>query len=118
MKITSLLIGACLVSVLTGCHKPQASDAIGAAEATIKATALASITAKYPDVGSSALKFHHMVIGATPNGEDMIYVTYTIPASATTNVQGDKITITMKTMGVEMSLSGKVESVYKGTLSH
>jgi len=114
MKIAQLLVGACLLSVLTGCHKPQTNEVIGAAETTIKTTALASITAKYPDVGSSELKFSDIMIQTTPNGEDMVNVTYELPGSAATNTEGNRITITMQTIGVEMSLSGKVENVYKG----
>jgi hypothetical protein len=115
MKITLLLIGACLLPVLTGCHKPQSKEIIGAAEAAIRTTALASITAKYPDVGSSELKFRDIMIRPTPIGQDMVYVTYTIPASATTNTQGSRVTVTTQTIGVEMSLSRKVRNVSKSS---
>src|SRR5450759_4184359 len=104
MKIAPLLIGACLLSVMTGCHKP--SDVIGAAEATIKTTALASITAKYPSVGSSELKFSEMSIRTMPDGKEVIFVTYIIPASATTSTEGKKATTTTKTIGVRMLPSG------------
>jgi hypothetical protein len=115
MKITSLVIGACLVSVLTGCHKPQASDVIGAAEATIKTAALASITAKYPSVSSSELKFSEMSIRTMPNGQEEVFVTYDLPASAKTTTEGKKATTTTKTIGVRMSPSGKVGMVYEST---
>ena len=53
---------------MTGCHKP--SDVIGSAEAAIKTTALTSITAKYPDVGSSELKFSQLTIRTKPDGTE------------------------------------------------
>jgi hypothetical protein len=115
MKIITPLIGVCLLSVLTGCHKPQASDVIGAAEATVKTTALASITAKYPDVGSSELKFNEMSIQTMPDGKEEIFVTYALPASAKTSTEGKKATTTTKTIGVRMSPSGKVTLVYKSS---
>ena len=115
MKITPLLIGVCLLPVLTGCHKPQASEVIGAAEATIKTTALASIVAKYPDVGSSDLKFSDLSIRAMPNGKEEVFVTYDLPASAKTTTEGKKATTTTKTIGVGMSLSGTVQNVYEST---
>jgi len=113
MKITPLLIGACLVSIVTGCHKPN--DVIGRAEATIKTTALASITAKYPDVSSSELKFSEMSIRALPNGHEEVFVTYELPASAKTATEGKKATTTTKTIDVSMSPSGTVEMVYEST---
>jgi hypothetical protein len=115
MKITQLLVGACLLSDLTGCHKPQSNDIIGAAETAVRTTALASITAKYPDVGSSDLTFRDIMIRPTPIGEDMVYVTYAIPSSATTNTQGNRVTVTLQTIGVEMSLSRKVQNIYKSS---
>jgi hypothetical protein len=113
MKITPLLIGACLLFIMTGCHKP--SDVIGAAEAAIKTTALTSITAKYPDVGSSELKFSQLTIRTKPDGTEAIYVIYSLPASATTSTEGKKATTTTKTISVSMSQSGKVESVSEST---
>jgi hypothetical protein len=113
MKIAPLLIGACLLSVITGCHKP--SDVIGAAEAALKTTALASITAKYPSVGSSELKFSQLSIRTRPDGTEVIYVIYSLPASATTTTEGEKATTTTKTIGVRMSQSGKVETISEST---
>jgi len=118
MKTTSLLIGACL-SVLTGCHKPQASDVVGAAEATIKATAVASITAKYPSVSSSELKFSEIRITTTPQGTEDIAVIYEIPDSPTTgtDAQGAKTPTTItKTVIVRMSPSAKVEALNESTI--
>jgi len=117
MKIIPPLIGVCLLSILTGCHKPQAGEVIGAAEATIKTTALASITAKYPDLSSSDLKFSELSIQAMPNGKEEVIVTYDLPASAKTTTEGKKTTTTTKTIGVAMSLSGNVETVYESTKS-
>jgi hypothetical protein len=117
MKITQLLIGVCLLPVLTGCHKPQAGEVIGAAEATVKTTALAAITAKHPDLSSSDLKFSDLSIRAMSKGKEEVVVSYDIPASAQTTTEGKKTTITKKTIGVAMSLSGKVESVYESTKS-
>jgi hypothetical protein len=115
MKITQLLIGACLLPVLTGCHKPKSNEIVGAVETAIRTTALASITTKYPDVNSSELTFRDIMIRPTPIGEDRVYVTYGIPASATTNTQGNRVTVTVQTIGVEMSLSQKVQNVYKSS---
>jgi hypothetical protein len=115
MKITPQLIAVCLLPVLAGCHKPQASEEIGAAEATFKTTALTSISAKYPDVGSSELRFSQMSILAMPDDKELIYVTYIIPASSTTSTEGKKTTTTTKTIDVRMSSSGKVESVSEST---
>ncbi|HZF02628.1 MAG TPA: hypothetical protein VE344_12135 [Methylomirabilota bacterium] len=106
MKIIISLIGVFLLSVLTGCHKPQASEIIGAAEATIKTTALAAITAKHPEVSSSDLKFASLDISVMPNGNEEIYVTYDVLASGK---------MTTETLHVGMSLSGKIEQVYKGS---
>jgi hypothetical protein len=100
---------------MTGCHKP--SDVIGAAEATIKTTALTSITAKYPSVGLSELKFSQLTIRTKPDGTEAIYVIYSLPASATTSTEGKKATTTTKTISVSMSQSGKVEGVFESTRS-
>ena len=119
MKITSHLIGACLVSVLIGCHKPQANDVVGTAEATIKATAVASITAKYPSVSSSELKFSEIRITTTPQGTEDIVVIYELPESATTgtDAQGAKTPTTItKSIIVRMSPSAKVEAVTESTI--
>ena len=107
------LIGAGWLAVVTGCHKP--SGVIGAAEAAIKTTALASITAKYPDLGSSELKFSQLSIRTRPDGTEVIYVIYSLPASATTRTEGKQATTTTKTIGVSMSQYGKVESVSEST---
>ena len=115
MKITPLLIGACLVLVATGCQK--SGDVIGRAETTIKSAALAAIAAKYPDVSSSELKFSEMSIQAQPNGQEVVFVAYKLPASAKTTTEGKKATTTTDTIGVRMSPSGKVEMVYKSTSS-
>jgi hypothetical protein len=117
MKITSLLIGVCLLPVLAGCHKPQPSEVIGAAESTIKTTALAAIAAKHAELSSSDLKFSDLSIQAMPNGKEEVVVSYDIPASAQTTTEGKKTTTTTKTIGVAMSLSGKVETVYESTKS-
>lgn len=81
--------------VLTGCQKP--SDVIGRAETTIKSAALAGITAKYPDVSSSALKFSELRFRALPDGKEEIFVTYKLPASAKITIEGKKETDTTKT---------------------
>ena len=117
MKITQLLIGVCLLLVLTGCHKPQTSEVIGAAEAIVETTALAAITAKHPDLSSSDLKFSDLSIRTMRDGKKKIVVSYDIPASAQTTTNGKKTTTTQKTIGVAMSLSGNVESVYESTKS-
>jgi hypothetical protein len=117
MKIAPLLIGACLLSVLTGCHKPQASETIRAAEATIKATALASITAKHSEVSSADLKFSDLRIRALPDGKEEIFVTYELPATAKTTTEGKKATTTTKTFGVGMSVSGAVQNVYESSIA-
>jgi len=113
MRITLPLIGVCLLSVLTGCHKPQTSDLIGAGETAIKATALTSITAKYPNMGSSDLKFLELNISPMFNGDgdEAIVVTYAIPASATIITNGMKVITNTKTIMVMMSPSGKVKIV-------
>lgn len=111
MKIIIPLIGVCLLSVVTGCHKPQTSDIIGAGETAIKATALASITAKYPNMGSSDLKFWQLNISTMSNGDEAIVVTYDIPASVTTTTHGNKAITNTKTIMVIMSPSGKVKGV-------
>jgi hypothetical protein len=113
MKIAPLLIGVCLLSVVTGCHKT--SDVVGAAEAAIKTTALTSITAKYPDLVSSELKFSQLTIRTRPDGTEAIYVFYSLPASATTSTEGKKATTTTKMISVSMSQSGKVENVSEST---
>ena len=115
MKITSLLIGVCLLPVLTGCHKPQTSEVIGATEAAIKTTALASVTAKYPDLSSSDLKFVDLNIRAMPNGQEGIFVTYDVLATAKTMTEGNKTKTTTQTINVAMLLSGKVGAVYENT---
>jgi hypothetical protein len=117
MRITLLLIGACLVPVVTGCHKP--SDVIGKAETTIKSAALAAIAAKYPDVSSSDLKFSDLSIRERPDfpGKEEVSVEYALTATAKTTTAGKKSTTTTQEIGVEMTLSGKVEAVYKFTSS-
>lgn len=117
MKITPLLIATCVLAIMAGCHKAQVSEEITAAEASIKATALASIAAKYPDVNPSGLKFSNLNIGPTPNGNQVIVVSYNLPASAKTTTEGKKVTTTTETIFVQLSLSGNVESIHKGTSS-
>ena len=115
MKIIPLLIGVCLLPVLTGCHKPQTSELIGAAEAAIKPIALASIIAKYPDVSSSDLKFSDLSIRVSPDGKEEIFVSFDLPASAKTTTEGKKATTTTKTFGVGMSVSGAIRNVYESS---
>jgi hypothetical protein len=115
MKITPLLIGACLLPVVTGCHKP--SSVIGRAETAIKSVALAAITAKYPNLGPSDLKFSDLTIRAKPNGSEEIYVTYDIPASAKTTTEGNKATTTTEQVEAVISPSGEVEDVVRDTSS-
>ena len=114
MKITRLVIGACLLSVLTGCHKP--AQTIGSAEAFIKATALAAITAKHPDVSPADLKFSDLRLRALPDGKEEIFVSYKLPASAKSTIVGKTETDTMKTYGVGMSVSGAVQNVFESSL--
>ena len=110
MKIAPLLIGACLLSVLDGCHKPQASETIRAAEATIKATALASITAKHSEVSSADLKFSDLRIRALPDGKEEIFVTYELPATAKTTTEGKKATTTTRIhWSLDVSIWGGLE---------
>ena len=119
MKITSLLIGACLVSVLTGCQKPQARNVVEAAEATIKSNALVSITAKYPSVNPSEIIFFEIRITTTPQGTEDMVVTYMLPTSATTGTdnQGAKApTTSTKMIVVKMSPSAKVEAIDENTI--
>ena len=115
MKITIPLIGVCLLPLLTGCHKPKPSELIGAAEAPFKTATLASITAKYPDISSSELEFSQMSIRTTPNGQEEVFVTYDLPASAKTTTEGKKSTTITKTIGARVSSSGEVEAVYEST---
>jgi len=110
-------MAVCLVSVLPGCHKPQTGEVIGAAEAIIKAKALASISAKHPEIGSSDLKFSDLRIEAVPNDSERVLVVYSIPASAKTTTEGTKATTITRTIDVRMSLSGEVENVSDGTRS-
>jgi hypothetical protein len=117
MKITSLLIGVCLLSFLTGCHKPQVGEEIGAAEGDLKATALSSIIAKHPDLSLSDLKFSDIKIWALPDGKEQVIVVYAIPASATTRTEGTRNIVTTKVIGVLFSLSGKVENIQESTRS-
>jgi hypothetical protein len=100
---------------MLGCHKPQTSYTIGAAETTIKTTALASIAAKYPNIGSSELAFGQITIKKMMDGKEVIFVTYEIPTSATTTREGRKATTNTKTVNVRMSTSGMVDMVYQGT---
>ena len=108
MRIAPLLIGVCLLPVLTGCHKP----AIGAAVTTMKNTGVAAIATKYPDLGLSDLKLRDINITVMPNGEQTAFVIFDVPTSAKTVTNENKQAITtIKTIVVGMSLSGKVESV-------
>jgi hypothetical protein len=111
MKSVKLLIGVCLVSVVTGCHKPQIGDEISTAEASIKTTALAAIAAKYPS--ESNLKFSDLSIRMRPDGAEEVIVTYDIPGFAETATEGQRTTTTTKVIMVEISLSGKVDNVYQ-----
>ena len=115
MKNTRLLIGICLLSALTGCHKSQIGEEIGAAEGALKATALSSIIAKHPDLSSSDLKFSDIKIWALPDGKEQVIVVYAIPASATTRTEDTRRIVTTKVIGVLFSLSGKVENIQEST---
>ena len=101
--------------VLTGCHKPQSTDVIGAAEASIKTTAIARIVAKHPDVSSSDLKFSYLNIIASPNGKEEVFANFELPSSAKTNTEGGRATTTTLIFGVRMSPSGEIEDVYQST---
>ena len=123
MKITRLLlIGACILSGLTGCHKPWDSQPIGATEAAgIKTAALASITANYPDVDLSNVTFKDMGRATSPNDGKTIYVIYILPASAKTNViytpKGKRVGVTWQAFTVWMSPRMEVKSVSKRILT-
>ena len=103
-----------MLSVTTGCHKPV--DTIGAAEASIKSTALAAITKQRPELALSELKFSEISIHASSDGNDVIMVTYNLPASAKTITVGKKVSTTTKTIGVRMSKSGNDALVYESSL--
>ena len=117
MKSTRPLIGMCLLSALTGCHKSQVGEEIGAAESALKATALSSIIAKHPDLSSSDLKFSDLKIWALPDGKEQLIVVYSIPASAEITTEGKRNIVTTKVIGVECSLSGKVENIQESIRS-
>jgi hypothetical protein len=114
MKNTTLLIGACLLSVLTGCHKSQSSQ--GAVD--IKNIALASIASKYPSLDSSSLVFGSVATNSLPDGKHVIVVYY-VPSSAKTNEfdspEGKREKITTKMYSVMMSPLSEIQSVHEGT---
>ena len=112
MKPIPILFAVCLVSVVTGCHKPQLGDKIVAAETFIKATALAAINAKFPGE-SSDLKFSDLSIRVKPDGTEEVAVTYDLPSTAETTHEGQTTSTTTKVIFVAMSLSGNVENVYE-----
>jgi hypothetical protein len=116
MKITSLLIGVCILAGLTGCHKSQSSQPIGAAEeGSIKTAALASIAAKYPSLDSSKLIFGDMRRETPPVGKQFILVNYMLPTPGTTNEydtpEGKRVKISRKTLSVTMSPALEVQNV-------
>jgi hypothetical protein len=115
MKTTSLLTGACFLAIMTGCHKPQISELVGEAEAAVKTAALPSISAKYPGVGSSDLKLDEFSIKTLDAGQETVFVRYALPATATTNMEGRKTIIMTRTIGVSVSLTGKVTYIYEST---
>jgi len=117
MKITSLLIGVCLLTFVIGCHKPQVGEEIGAVEGDLKATAQSAIIAKHSDLSSSDLKFSDIKIWALPDGKERVIVVYSIPASAKTATEGTRNIVTTKVIGVLFSLSGKVEDIQESTRS-
>jgi hypothetical protein len=98
---------------MTGCHK--SNDISGAAEATIKTTALASITVKYPDLVSSDLKFSEMHTNAYQDGKKFIFLTFDNLASAKTIFTNGMHATTTETITVRMTPSGKVLSVYSSS---
>ena len=116
MKITPLLIGVCILAGLTGCHKSQSSQLIGAAdEASIKTVARASIAAKYLNLDSSKLIFGDMRRETPPAGEQFILVSYILPTSGTTNEydtpEGKRVKVTRKALSVTLSPAMVVQNV-------
>jgi hypothetical protein len=114
MKNTTLLIGACILSILTGCHKSQSSQ--GASD--IKNIALSSIASKYPSLDSSSLAFGSVATNTLPDGKHIVVVYY-LPSSAKTNeynsAEGKREKITTQMYSVMMSLSREIQSVHEGT---
>jgi len=115
MKMKPLLIGVCLLTVLTGCDKPKSNDVITTAEDTIKANAAASIKALYPDVNSSDLKFTRLMISVGNTGEQTVWVSFDLPSSEMSVTNNNKIKTTVKQFRVTMSLSGQVKSFSQST---
>ena len=104
------------MSVVTGCHKSPSTQPIGDAEApSIKAVALASITAKYSNVDTSKLILDHMSLETPPVGKKFISATFYLPSPAQTNTydtpEGKRVKITTKGFGVVMSPSRRVQTV-------
>jgi hypothetical protein len=102
---------------ITGCQKSTEAD-----DADMKAAAFASIAAEHPDLDSSELQFRTIIRRESPGGQELICVSYTLPASAQTVIsntpQGKKRIVTTKVINVMMSSSGEVKSVLKGTEEH
>lgn len=102
---------------ITGCQKSTEAD-----DADMRTAALSSISAEHPDLDSSELQFSEITRSESPSGEELISVSYTLPASAQTVVsntpQGKRsiATTTTKAINVRMSSSGEVMSVHEGTV--
>jgi hypothetical protein len=122
MKMTIQLITALIPLLLTSCNKPQSGHVVTPAEAAkIQSVALASITAKYPDVNSSELVFYGMTNVMTSGAGEVIEVRYILPASAETSQQNaqnsERTTTKVRGFQATMSRSTMVQSVSEGIIS-
>jgi hypothetical protein len=84
----------------------------------IRAIALASITAKHPDLKPSELVFDSIQYSLSASNAEVIAVTYQLPSSTETKDQKAEVPMVRtktETISVRMSILGKVENVAKGS---
>jgi hypothetical protein len=85
----------------------------------IRTIALASITAKHPEINESKLVFESIQYSLSASNTEVIAVTYRIPSSAeATTETKDRVPMVRtktETISVRMSILGKVQNVSKGS---
>lgn len=114
MKTYITLLVVCAVIVATGCRTQTALVDYP----QIQKVALESISAKYPDVALSDLHLDSIKSEMAANGSEVIEVDYKQPSSTKREKDsaryGEKMAVTVTTIFVRMSNSGKIQDVGKG----
>jgi hypothetical protein len=115
MKTYVTFLAVCTAIVVAGCRtQPALVD-----YSQIQKIALTSISVKYPDVTLSDLRLDSIKSEMVANGLEVIEVDYKQPSLTKRDKDsaryGQKTAVTIPTVFVRMSNSGKIQDVGKGS---